>query len=330
MLPAAVRPPFDPEVRAALDRHADDLVTSMTPEQVLEIRDRPPARPDPTDADLSRGGRYDVRTVRVPGPAGAPDVPLVLCVPAAAGPAVPALYYVHGGGLVAGNARRDLPAVLDLGRAEGRRRPPVASCRWSTGWRRRRRTPAPSRTATPGCVWWPTHAGGLGAGPRGACSSRARAPGAGWPPRSPCSPGTAPGRPLAGQLLLCPMLDDRNDSVSSWQMAGVGVWDRTANETGWGPCSATWRAPTTSPPTPRRPAPRTCPGCRRPTSTSGPPTRSGTRTWPTPRASGPRAATPSCTSGPAAATASTGWPRARASRRTPSGAGAVAAAGAAA
>jgi acetyl esterase/lipase len=38
---------------------------------------------------------------------------------------------------------------------------------------------------------------------------------------------------LAGQLLIYPMLDDRNDSVSAQQMAGVGVWDRTANQTGW-------------------------------------------------------------------------------------------------
>ncbi len=38
---------------------------------------------------------------------------------------------------------------------------------------------------------------------------------------------------LAGQMLMCPMLDDRNDTPSSWQMAGRGVWDHTANETGW-------------------------------------------------------------------------------------------------
>jgi acetyl esterase/lipase len=29
------------------------------------------------------------------------------------------------------------------------------------------------------------------------------------------------------------MLDDRNDTVSSHQMAGTGVWDRTSNATGW-------------------------------------------------------------------------------------------------
>src|SRR2546423_532655 len=36
-----------------------------------------------------------------------------------------------------------------------------------------------------------------------------------------------------GQVLMCPMLDDRNETPSSHQMAGLGVWDRTANETGW-------------------------------------------------------------------------------------------------
>jgi acetyl esterase/lipase len=29
------------------------------------------------------------------------------------------------------------------------------------------------------------------------------------------------------------MLDDRNDTPSARQMAGVGVWDRVSNETGW-------------------------------------------------------------------------------------------------
>lgn len=37
----------------------------------------------------------------------------------------------------------------------------------------------------------------------------------------------------AGQMLLCPMLDDRNDSASALQMAGIGAWDRGANATAW-------------------------------------------------------------------------------------------------
>ena len=41
------------------------------------------------------------------------------------------------------------------------------------------------------------------------------------------------GPPLLGQLLVSPMLDDRNETVSSHQIDGVGVWDRESNDTGW-------------------------------------------------------------------------------------------------
>ena len=41
------------------------------------------------------------------------------------------------------------------------------------------------------------------------------------------------GPALLGQLLVCPMLDDRNDSHSAHQMHGVGSWDRSANAVAW-------------------------------------------------------------------------------------------------
>jgi len=41
------------------------------------------------------------------------------------------------------------------------------------------------------------------------------------------------GPALIGQLLEYPMLDDRNDSCSSHQLASAAIWDRVANETGW-------------------------------------------------------------------------------------------------
>jgi acetyl esterase/lipase len=41
-------------------------------------------------------------------------------------------------------------------------------------------------------------------------------------------------RPLpAAMLLMWPMLDDRNETVSAQQIDGVGIWDHTSNETGW-------------------------------------------------------------------------------------------------
>jgi acetyl esterase/lipase len=38
---------------------------------------------------------------------------------------------------------------------------------------------------------------------------------------------------LLGQLLMCPMLDDRNDSASAMQMDEVEFWDRSHNLFGW-------------------------------------------------------------------------------------------------
>jgi len=38
---------------------------------------------------------------------------------------------------------------------------------------------------------------------------------------------------IAGQLLMCPMLDYRNSSVSSNQFQNLGLWDKGSNDTGW-------------------------------------------------------------------------------------------------
>ncbi len=38
---------------------------------------------------------------------------------------------------------------------------------------------------------------------------------------------------VIGQMLIYPMLDDRATSASCEQFVGVGLWDKTSNETGW-------------------------------------------------------------------------------------------------
>ncbi|CAF4647326.1 unnamed protein product [Rotaria sp. Silwood2] len=38
---------------------------------------------------------------------------------------------------------------------------------------------------------------------------------------------------LYGQLLICPMLDDRDQTPSTHQFEGMGIWDRKSNLTGW-------------------------------------------------------------------------------------------------
>ncbi|WP_425551844.1 alpha/beta hydrolase fold domain-containing protein [Herbiconiux moechotypicola] len=41
------------------------------------------------------------------------------------------------------------------------------------------------------------------------------------------------GPALLGQLLICPILDDRDSTVSTLQFDGAGTWDRSSNLTGW-------------------------------------------------------------------------------------------------
>ena len=38
---------------------------------------------------------------------------------------------------------------------------------------------------------------------------------------------------IFAQVLIWPMIDDRNDTFSAQQMEGIGIWDLHANEAGW-------------------------------------------------------------------------------------------------
>ncbi|WP_432510754.1 alpha/beta hydrolase [Kineococcus sp. SYSU DK001] len=50
----------------------------------------------------------------MPGPTGEPDVSLLLCLPRATCTPAPAVYFIHGGGVIVGDNRFGLPEVLDL------------------------------------------------------------------------------------------------------------------------------------------------------------------------------------------------------------------------
>ena len=181
--------------------------------------------PRPTDEQLQRDGAYAVEQRTVPGPAGAPDVTLIVVRPSSAPGPVPALYYTHGGGMIGGTARDALDAVLDL--AAG-----VGAALVSVEYRLAPETPHPGpvEDCYAGLVWTADHAaelgidrlvligGSAGGGLAAALALMARDRG---------------GPALAGQLLMCPMLDDRNDTPSAHQMAALPMWNRQANEVGW-------------------------------------------------------------------------------------------------
>lgn len=218
------RPPFDPQIAAALAADGD-VVTSLAAADIPALRRRV-APPDV--AAITRGGTYRMTSHRVPGTGTAPDVALTLVRPVVADHPLPVLYHLHGGGMVTGAAHEELPWLVDVAAQLGAAVAAV-EYRLAPEWR----YPAALDDSYAGLVWLVDHATELGLDPGLVVVSGVSA-GAGLAAAPALAARDRSGPRLAGQLLVYPMLDDRNDSASGHQMAGVGAWDREANATGWG------------------------------------------------------------------------------------------------
>ena len=82
-VPVGPPPPFDPELEPALAAMSSRGGMVLSLELIPAIRQAPSPFPVPTLEDLR--ARRRVRSVRsgsVPGPAGAPDISLLICRPA--------------------------------------------------------------------------------------------------------------------------------------------------------------------------------------------------------------------------------------------------------
>jgi acetyl esterase/lipase len=219
-------PPYDPECGVIFS--APPPFPPLTFDTIPAMRSAAAAfMPRPTNEDLARGGRFTVEEIGVPGAPGAPDVGLIVCRPTSSEGPVPALYYVHGGGMIIGSARDGLGEILDL--AE-----PLDAAVVSVEYRLAPETPHPGpvEDCYAGLVWTDQHADELGVdGDRivliGGSAGGGIAAAVALLARD--RHGPAP----AGQLLMCPMLDDRNDSPSVHQMAEGPMWSRSDNEIGW-------------------------------------------------------------------------------------------------
>jgi acetyl esterase/lipase len=226
--PAGPPPPFDPELAAGLAALGPALLEPLTPDRLPAKRRADALVPPPTDEELSLDGRYEVAERAIPGPPGAPDLRLLICRPAGASTPTPAMYGIHGGGMIGGDHRRSAANVLSW----AGRRPTMTLL--SVTYRVAPETPHPGpvEDCYAGLVWTAEHAAELGIDPDRMVIVGGSA-GGGLAAAVTLLARDRGGPALLGQMLLCPMLDDRNDTPSAHQMAGLGVWDRVSNETGW-------------------------------------------------------------------------------------------------
>lgn len=221
-------PPFDPELAAALELIKDMISPGLTPDEIAEVRQGPGIQML-ADLDLTMGGAFEVEDRQVPGPEGEPDISLLICRPAtaqSAGPR-PVIYHVHGGGMVIGNNRVGVDVPLAWAQALDA---VVVSVEYRLAPEHPH--PAPVEDVYAGLLWTADHAAEIGADPERIVIAGASA-GGGLSAALALLTRDRKGPQPIGQVLMCPMLDDRNDTPSTYQMAGLGVWDRTANETGW-------------------------------------------------------------------------------------------------
>jgi acetyl esterase/lipase len=222
-------PPFDPELSVVLAALAEEAKEPITPESLRARQQRDAtARPRPTAADLRADGRFEVEELRVPGPPGGPDVTLVSARPSGLAGPLPLLYYLHGGAMVMGNAWSVLPRILREWAL------PLELAVISVEYRLAPQTqyPGPLEDCYAGLVHAAGHAAELGLDADRIIIG-GKSAGGGLAAALALLTRDRGGPRLLGQLLLCPMLDDRAGTFSSQQLTGLGLWDLTSHATVW-------------------------------------------------------------------------------------------------
>ncbi|MEN0023469.1 MAG: alpha/beta hydrolase [Microbacterium sp.] len=225
MTDTLARPPFDPELEAALALVADQLPPTLTAEMIPLMRQSPVGNDDEIRQVLAERG-FVWRDETIPGHDGDDIVVTVIAKDGRTGTG-PGFFHTHGGGMIIGNRWLGVVGFLDWAErfngvivtVEYRLAPefpdpyPVEDCYAALQWTAEHADDLRIDTSRL-LIGGGSAGGGLAAGT--ALLARDR--------RGPA---------LVGQLLIYPMLDDRDESVSTRQIDGIGVWDRGSNITGW-------------------------------------------------------------------------------------------------
>jgi acetyl esterase/lipase len=180
-----------------------------------------------SDVGVELSAAVERRNITIPGPDGGPEVTLRVHRPVGADANLGCLYWMHGGGLVIGNSQQD-----DLRFDKWCARHNICAVSVEYRLAPETRYPGAIDDCYVGLVWVQQHATELGIDPAriaigGASAGAGLAAALALVARDSGLPGA---QPLA-QLLIYPMLDDRQMTASSkWD---VPVWPPESNRFGW-------------------------------------------------------------------------------------------------
>ncbi|TDD93588.1 alpha/beta hydrolase [Actinomadura rubrisoli] len=165
--------------------------------------------------------RVEVADRTVPGAPGAPPVPVRTYLPVRARRPAPVLVYFHGGGFVTGGLENEHGRCLEFAAEDG-----IAVV--SVGYRLAPEHPFPAgfEDCYAATVWAHAHASELGGDPARVAVGGGSAGGA-LAVAVALRARDEDGPPLAFQMLLYPVLDDRMDTPSMRAFTGPPLFNRT-------------------------------------------------------------------------------------------------------
>lgn len=220
-------PPFDQELITPLQNALQRLTVPLTNKNISLSRELTISG-SLSDEEIRCNGKYDFEERIIPGPIGAPDIPIIICRPTKALGPYAVIYNIHGGGMVAGN-NRTAELACELKRAEELN---LAIVSINYRLAPENPDPAPLEDCYAGLIWLAKNAEFLNIDSQRIIISGNSA-GGGLAAGTTLLVRDRGGPKLISQMLQCPMLDDRNNSISARQMKGVGLWDTISNMTGW-------------------------------------------------------------------------------------------------
>jgi triacylglycerol lipase len=215
----------DPELVVMLDMFPG---LSLTAESLPQTRAFLKEMNAQTPSDLPNFSAISVSEHHVPGRQGEPDVRVLVYIPKNVSTPLPALLWIHGGGYVFGSAEQDDLQVKSIVST-------VECAAVSVDYRLAPETPHPGpvEDCYAALKWLYMHAGELGVDATRIAIGGASA-GGGLTAGLALLTRDRGEVPLAFQLLIYPMLDDRTvTSAEPHPYTGEYIWTADANRFGW-------------------------------------------------------------------------------------------------